>query len=130
VQVGEGERAKFIIAALSGIIVLVIVVITVVDATSTPTAVLGGGIGLSAKPGWPPDKKDALLDADPFFIVAGQSAPSTITVYSLPASRGPTRPVASNRRIGVPRSAHGPAGRTQWNDGRFLAEPSEPSSRI
>jgi hypothetical protein len=41
VQVGEGERVKFIIAALSGIIVLAIVVITVVDATSTPTASTG-----------------------------------------------------------------------------------------
>jgi hypothetical protein len=41
VQVGEGERVKLIIAALSGIVVLVIAVIIAVDVTSMPTASTG-----------------------------------------------------------------------------------------
>jgi DNA-binding beta-propeller fold protein YncE len=57
--------------------------------TGQQQSVLGGGIALTAAEGWPPDKKDALLDPSPFFIVAGESHPTTITVHSLGQFGGP-----------------------------------------
>ncbi len=59
------------------------------SSTGSPQSVLGGGIALTAAQGWPPDKKDALLDANAFFIVAGENMPTTITVESLGEFRAP-----------------------------------------
>ena len=57
--------------------------------TGNQQSVLGGGIALTAAQGWPPDKKDVLLDPNPFFVVAGQSQSTTITVHSLGQFGGP-----------------------------------------
>ncbi len=57
--------------------------------TGVQQAVIGGGIALAAQPGWPPDNKDALLDANPFFVVGGESQSTTVTVTSLGQFSGP-----------------------------------------
>ena len=78
----EGTNAVFVADMRNGRVVKF-------SSTGSQQSVLGGGIALTAAQGWPPDKKDALLDAHPFFIVAGESMPTTITVESLGLFRGP-----------------------------------------
>ena len=77
----EGTTAVFVADMRNGRVVKF-------SSTGSQQSVLGGGIALTAAQGWPPDKKDALLDAHPFFIVAGESMPTTITVDSLGEFRG------------------------------------------
>ena len=78
----EGTNAVFVADMRNGRVVKF-------SSTGSQQSVLGGGIALTAAQGWPPDKKDALLDAHPFFIVAGESMPTTITVESPGLFRGP-----------------------------------------